>query len=288
MSHRAPSDFDYSDVVPIPPPQEPGDPFYVEYTRTHSMLFSVFNSLISIPELSLRALALCDEILQRFPGHYTAWWYRFRILESLGYDPSVELAFVQELITTNPKLYQGWHYRKWLVDRFSEAPDEGPLLRASFAQDSKNFHGWTYAVWYAERWDKRQEVFELAREEIAKDCRNNSAWTVRRTLGIALGVDPVLEFEEAVESLRIVGRNEAAANFLLAVVQGNSELVGRIRPIGEELFEKQSDNRFALMLLLFVAKDQAEVTRICDLLISVDPLRRPYYTLVKQGVIKPF
>jgi hypothetical protein len=88
--------------------------------------------------------------------------------------------------------------------------------------------------------------------------------------------------------LRVVGKNEAACNFLLAIVQGRPELTERIRPVAEELISRSSDNQFALLLLLSVARDHVEVEQICDLLISADPVRLPYYTLVKQGVIKPF
>jgi protein farnesyltransferase/geranylgeranyltransferase type-1 subunit alpha len=280
--------FDYSDVTPIPPPQEEGDPFFIEYTPQQATLFSLFNGLIAIPELSPRALALSEEMIEHFPSHYTAWWYKFRILEAIGYDSQNELRFINRSISTCPKLYQAWHYRRWLVDRLPEAPDEIPFLRETFVQDGKNFHAWAHALWYAERWNRRQEVFDLAKAEIARDCRNNSPWAVRRTLGLALGVDPAVEFEDTVASLRIVGKNEAACNFLFAVIQGQPELKERVRPIAEELIARSSDNQFALLLLLSVAADQTEFEQICNLLIGADPVRQPYYTLVKQGVIKPF
>jgi protein farnesyltransferase/geranylgeranyltransferase type-1 subunit alpha len=280
--------FDYSDVIPIPPPQEDHDPFFVQYSPKHSRLFGLFNSLISGPEVSPRALALSEAVISAFPNHYTAWWYKFHILADLGYDPEIELNFVSRSISSQPKCYQAWHYRRWIVDRLPEAPDEFPLLTATFDHDPKNFHAWAYGLWYAERWDKRAEFFQLTKAEITRDCRNNSAWTIRRTIGLAIGADPAVEFEEAAASLRVVSKNEAVCNFLLAVAKGNMVLMERIRPLAEQLIAQKPDNRFALWLLLSVAKDQPEIEQICGLLMSADPVRQPFYTMIKQGIIKAF
>jgi hypothetical protein len=233
-------------------------------------------------------MAVCDEIITTFPTHYTAYWYKFRILEQIGYDADSEIALTSHRISKQPKSYQAWHYRRWLVDRLPSAPDELPLLRATFTRDAKNFHAWQYAVWYAGRWDRRQEIFDLAKEQIAEDCRNNSAWTVRRTIGEMIGVDREVEFEETIASLRVVGKNEAACNFLMALANGDERLEGRVRAVGEELIQRSPENRFALVLLLAVATDPGEIAKICDALIQNDPVRLPYYEMVKQGLIKPF
>jgi hypothetical protein len=184
------------------------------------------------------------------------------------------------------KSYQAWHYRRWLVDRLPGVSDEIPLLTATFSIDAKNFHAWTENIWYAERWNKYVEVFDVAKREVLRNCRNNSAWTVRMTLGEVLNVDPVAELSDAVASLRIVGKNEAACNFILGIVQRHPDLREKVRPLAEELIAQKPHNRFVLGLLLSVTAEQAEIDQICDSLIELDPVRTPYYTLVKQGIIK--
>jgi protein farnesyltransferase/geranylgeranyltransferase type-1 subunit alpha len=120
--------FDYSDVVLVPPPQEEDDPFFITYTPEQASLFALFNGLITVPEFSPRAIAVIEEMLERFPSHYTAWWYKFRILEEIGYDSHIELNFIGRIIAAFPKLYQAWHYRQWLVDRLPKPPDECPRM----------------------------------------------------------------------------------------------------------------------------------------------------------------
>jgi protein farnesyltransferase/geranylgeranyltransferase type-1 subunit alpha len=274
----------WDDVEPVPPPHQRGDAFYISPPSWYTRLFGLFGALVAKDEISARAVDLCNLIIRDFTSHYTAWWYKFHVLERLGYDLEAELDRIAQVLRANNKSYQAWHYRQWLVDRSPH--DETAFLTETFERDAKNFHGWSFAIWYAARWDRGADIFALAVAQIASDCRNNSAWNARKTVGEMIGVDPLAEFEAAVDSLRVVGKNEAACNFLLAIVWKAPQLTGRVRELAEELLAKKPDNRHAMGLLLAVAEEKGEVERYCDELMKIDPVRIPYYTLVRQGVLK--
>jgi protein farnesyltransferase/geranylgeranyltransferase type-1 subunit alpha len=277
--------FDWSDLALVPMPQEEGDPFFIIYTEDYIEIFGRFNAILDKQEESPRVLALCNWIISQWPKHVTAWWYKFRLLENLGYDFETEMKRIEDDLRYDIKSYQAWHYRQWLVDRSPEPVDELPKLGKLLHIDEKNVHAWNYAIWWARRNHKQQVVYNLALEHIESDCRNNSAWNARKLLGEDLSVDPTAEFETCLENLRDVGKNEAALNFLKAMADREPALKARLRPAAEELIGLGRDNPFGWVLLLSQATDQEEITRLCDQLIESDAIRTPYYNLVKQGVI---
>jgi protein farnesyltransferase/geranylgeranyltransferase type-1 subunit alpha len=280
------SSFDWSDVILVPLPQSADDPFYVLYTPEYETVFGRFNFLWQQNELSDRALALCNIVIANFPKHFTAWQYKISLVEALGYDPDFELMQLDAAIAADQKSYQVWHFREWIVDRLPTFRDESEILDRVLGRDSKNVHAWNYALWWAKRWDRAKEVYALALQSIRNDCRNNSAWNARRTTGDWIGADPRSEFEEAAAILRVVGKNEAALCFLLGLWEKVPALGEKVRALAEELSAAKPQNPVALRMLLLTAEGREEIARICDALIVCDPVRKPYYTLVKEGRIK--
>jgi protein farnesyltransferase/geranylgeranyltransferase type-1 subunit alpha len=277
--------FDWSDVVEVPSLQAKTDPFYVDHTLSYSTVFGRFNALVRAGEISPRALALCDLVISAFSKHSPAWSYKYTIIEQLGYDFARERRLCDFHIRMDRKSYQAWHFRQWLVDREESAPDEISFLVRELAADGKNFHAWSYALWYARRWDQTKLIYELAVQQTRIDCRNNSAWNARRVCGEWLAVDPLDEFFVVAAILKIVGKNDAAACFLLDLQQRDEKLRPRIRSLAEELVARNPDNPVARRLLLATAKDQAEIEATSDALMRIDPIMIPFYTLVKQGVL---
>jgi protein farnesyltransferase/geranylgeranyltransferase type-1 subunit alpha len=278
--------FDWTDLILVPMPQTADDPFFTLYSDEYVQVFGRFHAILNRQELSPRALAICNHIITQWPKHITAWWYKFHLLEALGYDFEYEMDLLRTALGHDPKSYQGWHYRRWLVSRNLALADELPLLAQVLDNDHKNYHAWSYAVWFAQAANQEQAVYDLALRYIELDCRNNSAWNTRKTVGESLGVDATAEFEAAVASLREVGKNEAAFNFMKAMTDRDAGLKERLRSVAEELIGLKEDNRYAWVLLLSQTTEQGEISRICDRLIELDSLRTPYYNLVKQGVIR--
>ena len=277
---------EFGDITPVPLPQQTGDAFFIPYSDEYVKEFGIFNALLASHEISQRALKMCNSIIARFSKHYSAWSYKCDIMAELGYDFQEEVDRAQAILSDSPKCYQAWHFMAWLTDREKDPPQLIPFLTSILAIDGKNFHGWAFAIWYAERWHHEESVYALALDHIKSDCRNNSAWSVRKAVGAMLHAKSQGEFDDAAASLRVVGKNEAAANFLLAVARENPDLVPQVRDLADEMLAKNSNNPIALRLRLAVTSDAAEIARICDLLMQADPVRIPYYTLVKSGVLK--
>ncbi|OHT04446.1 prenyltransferase alpha subunit [Tritrichomonas foetus] len=282
-------DPNFADIKPLPLPQQTGDPFYINYSEEYIDLFGYFMALVNKEEISERALSVAERVINRYSNHYTAWWYKYHILETLKYDLDKELDFITNILTENPKSYQAWHYRQWLIDRATEFHDELPFLVKTFIKDSKNFHAWSYSIWYAERWNQVKEIYNLAVLQVRNDSRNNSAWNARRTLGEKLNISLESEFEAVEKSLLTVGKNESACNFAMALVDKDQTLKQKLKDLALKMIEKNNENVQALRLLIYVANldgDAAEISSLCEKLMKLDPIRIPYYTLLKSGKIK--
>lgn len=279
----------FDDLQPVALPQQKGDPFFINYSAEIADLFTYFFALLEKDEISERGIKVSERVIEKFTSHYTAWWYKYHILEKLPYDFNREAEFINNILTINPKSYQAWHYMQWLVDRADEFHDQIPFLKNTFAIDEKNFHAWSFSIWYAERWNQYEEVFSLALYQIQIDMRNNSAWNTRRTIGEKLNVDIEKEFNDVEESLLKIGKNESACNFAMSLVNKKIELKDRLKSLANKLIEKKPDNFYAYKLLLYVANldgDKPEIDRLCDILIKLDSIRAPYYSLLKAGKIK--
>lgn len=282
-------DPDFKDLKPVPLPQTKGDPFFINYSAEIVDLFGYFFALLEKDEISERGIKVAERIIEKFTSHYTAWWYKYHILETLPYDFKRETEFINKILVENPKSYQAWHYMQWLVDKSPEFHDQIPFLKSTFIIDEKNFHAWSFSIWYAERWNQYNEVYLLALHQIKIDMRNNSAWNTRRTIGEKLNVDIEKEFNDVEDSLLQIGKNESACNFAMSLVDKKVELKDRLKSLANKMIEMKPDNFYAYRLLLYVANidnDTSEIHHICDELIKLDTIRAPYYSLLKTGKIK--
>ena len=61
---------------------------------TVSDLMDLFRGVMAVDERSERALQLTEEVIDENPANYTAWYYRRKILESIGADLGKELNFM--------------------------------------------------------------------------------------------------------------------------------------------------------------------------------------------------
>lgn len=283
------NDPEFTDITPSQMVQKRGDPFFLDLTEENIDVFGYFFALLDKDEISQRGIKVAERIIESFPSHYTAWWYKYHILEKLPYDFTSECNFIEQILKENPKSYQAWHYRQWLVDRENECPDQILFLNETFAIDAKNFHAWSFSIWYSERWNKYQDVYDLSLRQIQLDVRNNSAWNTRMTIGQKLNVDLSKEFDDAEKSFDVVGKNEAACNFLMGIVDKQPELIERLKPLAMKMIAKHQDNVQAYRLLLYIANinnNQDEINTVCDQLMKFDPIRISYYTMLKSGNLK--
>lgn len=276
----------FSDVIPLPLPQLPGDAFCVSYTPSYEDLLGHFLALLSSDEASPRAVAVATRVISEYPSHYTAWWYRFRVLSRIGYDTSAELSFVSRITSAAPKSYQAWHYRQWLVDRAPRDPGgQIEYLRELFSRDAKNFHAWNFALWYGARWGRTADVHSLALSEIARDVRNNSAWNARLSTGASLNLSASAEFDSAAATLRTVARNDAACGFIAALCRRDASLLPRAAAVGRSIGGCAQGLRLQL-LSACASGARSDIAALCDALCRADPVRARFYALVADGRIR--
>ena len=280
---------EWSDIKPLSLPQQPGDPFLVDYTESYVDMMGYFFAVLEKKEISKRALEITEKVIKILPAHYTAWWYKYYILENLGFDFNFELEYLNNLIKVAPKSYQAWHYRQWILKKAIEIPNEFLFLMEIFNIDSKNFHAWSYSIWYANEFNKHEEIYELSLKQIEIDLRNNSAWNTRFTIGIILNKNPKLEILDAMNSLMIIGKNEAPINFIFGYIEKYSNLEEDLIEFSQKFLNKNINNQFAYRILLFIEtgkNNNNKIIELCDKLIELDNIREPYYNLIKEGKIK--
>lgn len=279
----------WADVVPRPPAERSCGAFDVEYNDEYRDLIGYFSAVLESGEVSERALRLCEDVIDRMPSHYTAWWCKCRVLSEMGeIDFAREAEWINALLEQNPKNYQPWFYKEWLVRR-GDAGDQRAFITKMLSADPKNFHLWSFALYYAEKRGQQREVYEIARDALARDVRNNSAWNARYVLGRALGVCAREEFAAAAAGLREVAQNEAAVNFALAMCEEEDALVDELEKIAVEMLEKKPDNFLAYYVRLYAETKRGNreevIAELCEKLVEMDPIREPYYRLLRSGKV---
>lgn len=116
-------EYDYSDVKPLPIETDLQDELCrIMYTEDYKRLMGLARALISLNELSPRALQLTAEIIDVAPAFYTIWNYRFNIVRHMMSESedivlylNKELDWLDEVTLNNPKNYQIWSYRQSLL-----------------------------------------------------------------------------------------------------------------------------------------------------------------------------
>lgn len=138
-----------------------------------------FRAVMHANEKSERVLALLTELIDINAASYTAWHYRRLVLEAIDGDLSAERAWLTSMASDNPKNYQLWFHRRWLVDRMQDGSDELRFCAAVLAEDGKNYHAWAHRQWSLRRFDLWQGELEWIDSILQVDRRNNSAWNQR-------------------------------------------------------------------------------------------------------------
>lgn len=281
--------YKWADIEPMEVSEWDGDGFCVKYTEEYKDLFGYFHAIMKKDEISERAVEISERVIEQVPSHYTAWWYKYHVLKKLGnIDFEKENQWINGILMENPKNYQLWFYKEWLFKR-CDVVDQISFFEHMLNSDSKNFHLWSFAIFYGERWNKQAEIYQLALDEIKRDVRNNSAWNARYIVGQKLNVDVTKEFKEAAATLKEISQNEPVINFLIAMCEIDNSLIDDLLLLPDEMLKKKPDNFFAYYIKLYIEtkrnNDLEIIRKICNELLIIDPIRAPYYNLLKSGKI---
>jgi len=212
----------FVDVTPVPQDDGPFPVCPINYAAEYRETLDYFRALIQTNEVSERALEVTAEVVELNAAHYTAWQWRRDLLLALKSPLPLELEFVTDATRSNPKNYQVWFHRRWLVAQLRDATAELDFTAEMLAQDAKNYHAWTHRQWVLKEFNLWAEEAAFVDSELTKDVRNNSAWNQRHFL-LALAVPPPHargdegELDWALPWLNKAPNNESAWNYVAAL-----------------------------------------------------------------------
>ncbi|AET38872.1 bifunctional protein farnesyltransferase/protein geranylgeranyltransferase Ecym_3385 [Eremothecium cymbalariae DBVPG len=216
--------FDYGDVVRIELETGPEHELcQIMYTEEYKELVGLLRGLMSVKEVSERALAVTTAMVEASPAYYTAWNYRYNIVKGLyegdGEKLNEELDWLDEFTLNNTKNYQIWSYRQVLL-KLHPVPQfarEQPVMQVVLADDTKNYHVWSYRRWVVLFFKEFSQELEFSSCLIDRDVYNNSAWShrmfvLKNTETKVQVVDQEIEFAKS--KISLAPQNVSSWNYL--------------------------------------------------------------------------
>jgi protein farnesyltransferase/geranylgeranyltransferase type-1 subunit alpha len=184
--------------------------------------------MVSDGDTSTEALEVTKVVIDMNSSSYTAWYWRRKCLlvppggyESLTSLLMDECDFVDDWCCRNPKNYQIWFHRRWLVTELHSRQLTDDLLSSELESidvlielEPKHYNAWSHRLFLLTLFPHivRSEL-EFSSKFISLDVRNNSAWSYRREVVSRLvPTDPSLpssEIEFTLSQLRLAPSNES-------------------------------------------------------------------------------
>lgn len=282
----------WEDVNPLPQDDGPHPLVPIAYSFEYYDTLDTFRAISANEEISARAFALTQSVIELSPAHYTVWLYRQRLLVELDLDLLNELSFIEELAESNPKCYQLWQHRQFVVDRLGSAEREDQFFLSVIVEDSKNFHAWTYRQWLIRRFELWDSELPLVEQLLREDVRNNSAWNQRFYIlvnnpNVALSEEVVQqEVGFASDKIRQVPFNECPWNYLKGLYikfYGLEGYKSNLLRLAISLEEEGVKSRHLLGWFVDVSSPETSDSirrgiEACRKLIEVDLIRTKYWT----------
>ncbi|KAF2454832.1 farnesyltransferas-like protein [Lineolata rhizophorae] len=295
----------WADVTPIELDDGGPSPLVaIAYSDDYAEAMSYLRAVMAADEMSERALALTEDLIQMNPAHYTVWLYRARILTAISADLSAELTWLNSIALRHLKNYQIWHHRQTLVDRLGSADGEQAFLRSMLDQDAKNYHVWSYRQWLVRRfalWADDSGELASIEELLNEDVLNNSAWNHRWFLvfgreGQEEGykvLDETVERELAFAkaAVRKEPQNQSPWNYIRGLLRQTKRPLAEMKDFASEFAaldrpdEVRSSHALDLLADIFADEEsnagQAKVA-LAMLATKFDPIRASYWQYRKS------
>ena len=154
------------------------------YPQTHADItsFEKLKTLISRQEYTFAANYLAEIVLSNLASNYNCWYVKRMCFEKGVLELETELTWSKEFLRENIKNFQGWEYRRFLVEQSKEVGDEFEYLDEVLESDEKNYHVWAYRVWLVQYSQQFEKEKERVMKWLSLDLMNNSAWSYRHFL----------------------------------------------------------------------------------------------------------
>ncbi|KAG0670355.1 CAAX geranylgeranyltransferase alpha subunit [Maudiozyma exigua] len=293
---------DYKDVEPLPLTQDVTNEeelCRIMYCDEYKQVMALMRRMISKDELSVRALRLNSRAIELSPAFYTAWNYRFRIIEHLlkeetqlqgeGHDASYmlnkELDWLDEFTLNNPKNYQIWSYRQALLTQLyphATFSREHPIMDLMLDDDSKNYHVWSYRKWCCAHFKTYGQEMAFTERFIKRDVYNNSAWSYRFSMLKHSDVDLDQELQFVLDKIEYVPQNISTWNYLGGLLQmmGTSDkLVEQLLQFSKKYIDESAFayEFYARMSKLSGTANGKDVAQMYSHIADIDPIRDQWW-----------
>ncbi|KAL4492520.1 hypothetical protein ABPG72_007633 [Tetrahymena utriculariae] len=327
LSFKTKSKFNWDDVERLP--QYDGQPtiLNLKYKPEYVELMDYFRAIIKSDEISMRSFELSGFVLQQLTSNYNAYHVRRKCLEQLKLSYEDELKFITQVIEGNPKTYQSWEHRRYVIEVLNRCDGEIDFLEEYvFSEDNKNYHGWGYRIWLCQKFNLFEDEWQRIQYYFEEDIRNNSAWNYRHFLLSQRILKDKNDFKQELqfifESINKAPENEASWNYLIGwfktfefkSLQNEKQQPGELNIFNQkwvfkfsefpevqefqtELLKKSNLNRYLLNLRIQIIltsehpseQDLKEALDICQLQASeVDRIRYNYWNWFKENIQKDF
>ncbi len=310
----------WNDIQPLPIPSVPICP--INYSEEYSDTMSTFRAILAKQEISHRSLALTTHCLYLNASHYTVWQFRRFVLLGLGFHSDQlndEFQWLKGICRDNPKTYQIWHHRQWLIEHSTADCKENDVLKSLLAEelsdlnelladDGKNYHLWTFRMFLISHFENLLKSSDMLLNEmkfaeniiVSVDPFNNSAWNYKHWLLTSFSRDSehLKEFPNqlnfTMQMIKKTPSNECSWNFLTFLLK-NLKFSGS--PSTQELLSnlfKWCDSELSvekskIFFNIFKIENYSELTsigvnmeekqRICMWLSEFDGIRRSYWLM---------
>ena len=276
---------------------------FLDYTPSISTdsyvkdLFGEFYALVEAGEKSLRAIDLASEVIKLNSANYTAWQFRRWCISGLDFSVDkllLELGTVDVWCANNPKSYQVWYHRRWVIDaiwkhskdRAAELLEhELGMIEKLIEVEPKCYNAWSHRGYLAglfSLFESNREL-EFTAKVIDNDIRNNSAWSYRRE---AIRLHPCSDFEQefdfVLSKLNQVLDNESVWLYLRSLPEwkihpGCRRFLLRLRSSLETNASVGNQSRDALETIILMADDEnnnMETRKVLTALLEKDTIRQ--------------
>ncbi|KAH3767406.1 protein farnesyltransferase/geranylgeranyltransferase type-1 subunit alpha [Pelomyxa schiedti] len=256
---------DWPDVTPLPisDPNVLSPVCPIAYNARFKEVMGYFRAALAVDERSPRALTLTAEVIDLNAANYTAWYYRRKLLESLGTDLHTELAFISKIADGNPKNYQLWYHRQTIVEKLNDPSGEFKFVEKLLVEDGKNYHAWAHRQWVCEKYNMWNGELEYIDVLLKFDPRNNSAWNHRYFVVTKNGqpITPQVierEIDFAIRHINRAPNNQSPWNYLKGVVRlgGGYQHFPKIKEYCQSMSQKFPACAHCLSILVDVLQEE--------------------------------
>ena len=94
---------------------------------------------------------------------------RQKCIEKLQLDLEYEWRFMEYLRELNPKCYQTWMHRRFLVGFSGDFSREKDFCDSYIICDNKNIHSWTHRMWVVETFQQYEGELEYTDSTTVND-----------------------------------------------------------------------------------------------------------------------